>query len=112
MGSGQLHAPAALPPGKSPWYPLDRRLGGPQSQSRRFGEVKILDPAGTRTPIPRSSSPQLAAIPTTLSRLFVALYSSNLKYCCAKLIVTILPEFFFISELLKKEFDVVKIRLA
>jgi hypothetical protein len=26
--SGQLHAPAALPPGKEPWYPLDRRLGG------------------------------------------------------------------------------------
>jgi len=27
--SGQLHDPAALPQGKSPWYPLDRRLGGP-----------------------------------------------------------------------------------
>jgi hypothetical protein len=24
--SGQLHAPAALPQGKSPWCPLDRRL--------------------------------------------------------------------------------------
>jgi hypothetical protein len=22
--NGQLHAPAALPQGKSPWYPLDR----------------------------------------------------------------------------------------
>jgi len=31
--SGQLHSPAALPQGKSPWYPLDRRLGGPQSRS-------------------------------------------------------------------------------
>jgi hypothetical protein len=31
--SGQLHAPAALPQGKSPWYPLNRRLGGPQSRS-------------------------------------------------------------------------------
>jgi len=33
--SDQLHAPAALPhpQGKSPWYPLDRRLGGPQSRS-------------------------------------------------------------------------------
>jgi len=28
--SGQLFAPAALPPGKEPRYPLDRRLGGPQ----------------------------------------------------------------------------------
>jgi hypothetical protein len=35
--SGQLHAPAALPQGESPWYPLDRRLGGPQS---RCGEEK------------------------------------------------------------------------
>jgi hypothetical protein len=26
--------------GKSPWYPLDRRLGGPQSGSGRSGEVK------------------------------------------------------------------------
>jgi hypothetical protein len=31
-------------------YPLDRRLGGPQSRSGRFGEEKILDPTGTRTP--------------------------------------------------------------
>jgi hypothetical protein len=38
--SGQLHAPAALPPGKSLWYPLDRRLGGPQSRSGRGGEEK------------------------------------------------------------------------
>jgi hypothetical protein len=38
--SGQLHAPAALPPGKEPWYPLDRRLGGSQSRSGRGGEEK------------------------------------------------------------------------
>jgi hypothetical protein len=31
--SGQLHALATFPQGKSPWYPLNRRLGGPQSQS-------------------------------------------------------------------------------
>jgi len=36
--SGQLHTPAALPPRKSPWYPLDRRLGGPQIRSGRGGE--------------------------------------------------------------------------
>jgi hypothetical protein len=34
--SGQRHAPAALyPRGKNPRYPLDRRLGGPQSRSGR-----------------------------------------------------------------------------
>jgi hypothetical protein len=48
--SGQLHAPPALPPGKGPRYPFDRRLGGPQSRSGRFGEDKILDPTGIRTP--------------------------------------------------------------
>jgi hypothetical protein len=38
--SGQLDVPAALPQGKSPWYPLDSRLGGPQSRSGRGGEEK------------------------------------------------------------------------
>jgi hypothetical protein len=28
------------PKGKSPWYPLDRKLGGPQSRSGRGGEEK------------------------------------------------------------------------
>jgi hypothetical protein len=37
------------PRGKSPRYPLDRRLGGPQSRSGRFGEEKILDPTGTNS---------------------------------------------------------------
>jgi hypothetical protein len=31
--NGQLHAPVALPQGKSPRYQLNRRLGGPQSRS-------------------------------------------------------------------------------
>jgi hypothetical protein len=38
--SGQLQAPAALPPGKGPWYLLDKRLGGPQSRSGRGDEEK------------------------------------------------------------------------
>jgi hypothetical protein len=50
--SGQLHAPAALPPGKSPRYPFYKRLGGPQSQSERYGEVTIFYPKGTQTPAP------------------------------------------------------------
>jgi hypothetical protein len=41
VGGGQLHAPAALPPGKAPPVPLDRRLGGPQSRSGRCEEQKI-----------------------------------------------------------------------
>jgi hypothetical protein len=50
--SGQLHARAALPPGKSPRYPFYRRLGGPQSRSGRYGEVKIFYPTETRTAAP------------------------------------------------------------
>jgi hypothetical protein len=42
--SGQLHALAALLPEKNPWYPLDRRLGGPQSRSGRGGEEKNSQP--------------------------------------------------------------------
>jgi hypothetical protein len=34
----------ALPPGKGPRYPLDRRLGGPQSRSGHRGYRKILCP--------------------------------------------------------------------
>jgi hypothetical protein len=33
--SGQLHVPAPLSPDKSPRYPLNRRLGGPQGQFAR-----------------------------------------------------------------------------
>jgi hypothetical protein len=33
------------PWGKSSRYPMDRRLGGPQNQSGRCGEEKILDPS-------------------------------------------------------------------
>jgi hypothetical protein len=40
--SGQLHAPAAFPREKSPLYPLDRRLGGPQSWSGCCGKGKNL----------------------------------------------------------------------
>jgi hypothetical protein len=38
------------PRGKSPRCSLDRKLGGPQSCPRRYGEVKILEFARTRTP--------------------------------------------------------------
>jgi hypothetical protein len=53
--NGQLHTPAALPPGKEGPYPLDRRLGGPQSRSGRSGEGdKYLPLPGIEV---RSSSP-------------------------------------------------------
>jgi hypothetical protein len=51
--SGQLHVPAALPPGKSPRYPFYRRLGGTQSRSGRYGEVQIFFIlSGVELPLP------------------------------------------------------------
>jgi hypothetical protein len=69
--SGQLHAPAALPPGKEPlvWYPLDRRLGGPQSRSGRDGEEKNSQPLpGLEPPI---IQPIAQLYTTELSQLLV-----------------------------------------
>jgi hypothetical protein len=42
--SGQLHTPPLYPQGKSPWYPLERRLGGPHSWPGRGGEEKNSKP--------------------------------------------------------------------
>jgi hypothetical protein len=54
--SGQLHAPAALLPGKRPRYPFYKRLIGPQSRSGRYGEVKIFTLPGLelRPPVVQS----------------------------------------------------------
>jgi hypothetical protein len=43
--------------GKYPRYPVDMRLGGPQCRLGIYGEVKTVDPAGTRTATPRLFSP-------------------------------------------------------
>jgi hypothetical protein len=57
------------PRGKSPRYPLAKRLSGPQSRSGRYGEVKILDSTGTRISTSRTSCQWSVAIPTALPRL-------------------------------------------
>jgi hypothetical protein len=49
--------PGRFTPRKIAPYPLDRRLGGPQSRSGRHAEENIVDPTGTRASTPRSSSP-------------------------------------------------------
>jgi len=55
--------------GKSPWYPLHRRLGGPQSRSGRGGEEKNSQPLpGLKTTYYSARSPALYhwAIPAKL----------------------------------------------
>jgi hypothetical protein len=55
------------PRGKGPRYPLDRRLGGPQSRSALYGEGKILDRTGTRT----LDSSVVQPVASTQPRLYV-----------------------------------------
>jgi hypothetical protein len=61
--------------GKSPHYPLNRRLGGTQSRSWHCEEEKnVLSLPGIES---RQSSPQPVAIPTKLSRLIPLLRSGS-----------------------------------
>jgi hypothetical protein len=53
--SEQLHAPAALLPGKCPTYSFNGRVCGPQSPSGQSGEEIKLLPLRYRTTIPRGS---------------------------------------------------------
>jgi hypothetical protein len=62
--SGQLHAPADLPPGKSPWFPLDRRLGGPQSRSGHGGGKKKFPAPSPR----RESNPRTPIVQPVVQR--------------------------------------------
>jgi hypothetical protein len=84
--SGQLHAPAALPPGKETRYPLHRRLGGSQSRCGHIWWRKIR-PYWESNP-PRSSS--LISVLTELSRFIILFRTKSHKheisysYSCAK----------------------------
>jgi hypothetical protein len=54
LAGGECSAslPGRFTPVKKPRYPLDRRLSGTRSRSRRRGKENILDPTGIRTPAP------------------------------------------------------------
>jgi hypothetical protein len=71
-----LHVPADLYRGKSPRYPLDRRLGGPQSRYGRCGENKNLALAGNPT-----SAFQPIAVPSELSRLLIITIITTVIFC-------------------------------
>jgi hypothetical protein len=71
--------PQLLYPQEKPWYPLNRRLGEPQSQAECFREEKnLLILLGFEPPDCPAHSP--AAIPTTLYRLPMF---NNMKYFLA-----------------------------
>jgi len=65
---GQHHALAALPPGKI-WYPLYRRLGGPQGQSGQLWEIS--PPSGFD---PRPVQPIVSRFKGYTDRNFLCFY--------------------------------------
>jgi len=48
--SGQRHALTTSPTGENPWYQLNKRMGGPHSQSEHSEEKEIPAPAGNEAP--------------------------------------------------------------
>jgi hypothetical protein len=81
--NGQLHAPLALPPGKEP---LNRMLGGLQSQSGRGGEEKNSQPLpGLVTPVIQSVAQryttELTRLLLKISRTFLYFKSEKPQIC-------------------------------
>jgi hypothetical protein len=71
--SGQFHAPAAPCSRLSPWYSLDRRLGGLQSRSGRCGEEKNACPCRESNPecLARSPSPYQLSYPGSSQKILI-----------------------------------------
>jgi hypothetical protein len=68
--------PSLYPQGKSPSYPLNRRLGGPQSRSGHGGEeINSQPPPGIEPPI---IQPVVQQYTTELSR-FLSIYFEGQK---------------------------------
>jgi hypothetical protein len=72
-----LHPGRFTPQGKSPWYPLDRRLGGPQSRSGRRGEEKIPSPRRESNPMTPIFQPVAHRLWFTVS---VIIFSIPMRY--------------------------------
>jgi hypothetical protein len=70
-----------------PWYPLERRLGGPQSQSGCYGEEKNLGLARIWTPAIQPRSPSLYQLSYADSQSYTVLFKcvftmqTNVLHC-------------------------------
>jgi hypothetical protein len=77
------------PQRKNPWYPLDRRLGEPQSRSGRGGEEKNSQPLlGLEPPNIQSIAQRYNS---ELSRLLVKFVRDSFKAAISRLYVMSLP---------------------
>jgi hypothetical protein len=81
--------------GKSPRYPLDRRLGRPQSRSGRRGEEKILGPTGTLVVQPVASRYTDYAIPGSRNDLVLGINAVSNTVCEGHLMALRRPIFIY-----------------
>jgi hypothetical protein len=72
------------PQGKSPWYPLDRKLGEPQSQSGHSGVEKNSQP--------------LSGLEPSIIQLVAQCYTTELSRCVPK---SFLTNILYVSPLFK-----------
>jgi hypothetical protein len=80
--SDQLHAPAILNFGKCCWHSLGRTLSGPQNRPGIFGKENILDPFGTRSPIPSVVWPVASRCKDCTVSASKLLYNTNkISFC-------------------------------
>ena len=72
----QRHTPAALAPGKT-WYPLYRRLSGPQGRSGRVQKTSRAEGFDPRTVQHLPSRYNYCAIPAQYIYIYIYIYINN-----------------------------------
>jgi hypothetical protein len=83
--------------GKSPWYPLDRRLGGPQNRFRGGGEEKNSQPLPKIEP--PIIDPAAQRYTAELSRILMLMNSTNIWFSCFACIFGCFLHFILLSVL-------------
>jgi hypothetical protein len=93
------------PQGKSTWYPLDRRMGGPQSHSGRGGEEVNSQPLpGLELPIIQPVAQRYTA---ELSRLLTKIISELICWIFVIFMQHIFNHFLFFKRHIKNNFHVI-----
>jgi hypothetical protein len=85
------------PQGKSPWYPLDRRLGGPQSHSGGGGEEKNSQPPPEiepQNPYHPACSPALYRLSYDVSHTYLIPILILFSHLCVALPSGLFPSVF------------------
>jgi hypothetical protein len=97
---GQIHAPAALTPGKETRYPLYRRLGGPQGRSERLRKISPPPGFDPRTVLPVASR---YAIPAHYCTDTLLNKNTNRRLVTSEIYVESRPAFLSLSKQISRQ---------